>query len=143
MKNVRLPQRCFTNWLNERPLAPHVDAFVQYLADRGYANNSFATYVRSIDHFAQWIHRRRVEVCRIDESVLAEFLSEHLPSCRCDGVVLRHRPSLSAALARGRCGPFTRPSRCKRPESGVLPPDQSRYLNDGKGRLGQRDCSDR
>ncbi|MGF6505511.1 site-specific integrase [Paraburkholderia sp. 32] len=97
MGNVRLPQHSFTNWLDVGPLAPHVDAFVQYLADRGYAKNSFATYVRSIDHFAQWIHRRRVDVCRIDESVLAEFLNEHLPSCRCDGVVQRHRPSLSAA----------------------------------------------
>ena len=98
MGNVRLSQGSFTAWLDEGPLAPHVDAFVQYLTDRGYARSSFATYVDSITHFAQWIHRRRVDVCRIDESVLAEFLDEHLPSCRCDGVVQRHRPSLSAAL---------------------------------------------
>jgi integrase/recombinase XerC len=98
MGNVRLSQRGFTAWLDEGPLAPHVDAFMQYLTDRGYARSSFATYVDSIAHFAQWIHRRHVDVRRIDESVLAEFLEEHLPSCRCDGVVQRHRPSLSAAL---------------------------------------------
>ena len=98
MGNIRLSQPACVNWLDEGPLAPHVDAFKQYLTDRGYARNSFANCVGSIAHFAQWVHRRGVDVQRIDEAVVGEFLDEHLPSCRCTGVVQRHRPSLSAAL---------------------------------------------
>ncbi len=98
MGNVRQPQISSIDWLSEGSLAAHVDAFKQYLTERGYARNSFANCVGSVAHFAQWIHRRCVDVQRIDESVLVDFLDEHLPSCRCVGVVQRHRPSLSAAL---------------------------------------------
>jgi len=98
MGNVRQPQIMSIDWLNKGPLAAHVDAFKQYLTERGYARNSFANCVGSVAHFAQWIHRRCVDVQRIDESVLVEFLDEHLPSCHCIGAVQRHRPSLSAAL---------------------------------------------
>ena len=98
MGDARLPQCECNNWLDEGPLAPYVDAFKQYLTDRRYAKNSFANGVRSIAHFAQWLHRRRVDVQRIDDAVVGEFLDEHLPSCRCIGIVQRHRRSLSAAL---------------------------------------------
>jgi site-specific recombinase XerD len=98
MGNVRLSQPACVNWLDEGPLAPYVDAFKQYLTDRGYSRNSFANCVGSIAHFAQWLQRRRVDVERIDEAVVGEFLDGHLPSCRCIGVAQRHRPSLSAAL---------------------------------------------
>ena len=98
MGNIRLPQPDYVNWLDEGPLAPYVDAFKQYLTDRGCARNSFVNCVGGIAHFAQWIHRRRVDVQRIDEAVAGEFLDGHLPSCRCIGVVQRHRPNLSAAL---------------------------------------------
>ena len=99
MGDVRQPQIRSIDWLSEGPLAPHVDAFKHYLTERGYASSSFASCVGSVAHFAQWIHRRCVEVQRIDESVLVEFLDGHLPSCRCFGAVHRHRASVSAALA--------------------------------------------
>ena len=98
MGNVRLSQLDCVNWLDDGPLAPYVDAFKQYLTDRGYARNSFANCVGSIAHFAQWMHRRGVGVQSIDETVTGQFLDGHLPSCRCIGSVQRHRPSLSAAL---------------------------------------------
>ena len=98
MRNARLPQPDCVNWLDDGPLASYVDAFKRYLTDRGYAKNSFTNCVRSIEHFAQWIHRRRVEVHCIDEAVVGEFLDGHLPSCHCSGVVQRYRPQLSAAL---------------------------------------------
>ena len=98
METVRQPQVNSIDWLNEGPLAAHVDAFKQYLTERGYARNSFANCVGGVAHFAQWIHRRCVDVQRIDESVVAEFLDEHLPRCRCIGTVQRDRRSLSAAL---------------------------------------------
>ena len=98
MGNVRLSRLSCNNWLAKGPLAPHVDAFKQYLTDRGYAATTFANCVGSIAHFVQWVHRRRLRVQRIDEAALAEFLDEHLPCCRCTGVVQRDRRTLSAAL---------------------------------------------
>ena len=98
MGKVRLSRFSCINRLAEGPLAPHVDAFKQYLTDRGYAANTFANCVGSIAHFAQWIHRRRLRVQRIDEAVVAEFLDEHVPRCDCIGAVQRDRRGLSAAL---------------------------------------------
>jgi len=98
MGNVRLSQSACVNWLDEGPLVPYVEAFKQYLTDRGYARNSRANCLGSIAHFAQWLHRRGVDVLRIDEAIVGEFLDGHLPSCRCSGVAQRHRPTLSAAL---------------------------------------------
>jgi site-specific recombinase XerD len=98
MGKVRLSRFSCINRLAEGPLAPHVDAFKQYLTDRGYAANTFANCVGSIAHFAQWIHGRRLRVQRIDEAVVAEFLDEHLPRCHCIGAVQRDRRGLSAAL---------------------------------------------
>jgi integrase/recombinase XerC len=98
MGNVRLSRLSCIKWLDEGPLAPHVDAFKQYLTDRGYAATTFANCVGSIAHFAQWVHDRRLRVQRIDEAVVAEFLDEHLSRCCCPGPVQRDRRGLSAAL---------------------------------------------
>lgn len=86
------------DWLTKGPLAPHIDAYKQYLTDRGYAATTFSHCVRSIAHFAQWMHKRRLRVGRIDESIVAQFLDGHLPECRCTGPICRDRVSLSAAL---------------------------------------------
>jgi site-specific recombinase XerD len=98
MSKVRPSQSTCINWLANGPLAPHVDAFKQYLIERGYAATTFTHCVRSITHFAQWVHGRRLRIQRIDEAVVAEFLDEHLARCACTGAVLRDRRSLSAAL---------------------------------------------
>jgi len=55
MGNVRLSRFGCINQLAEGPLAPHVDAFKQYLTARGYAAATFAKRVGSIAHFALWI----------------------------------------------------------------------------------------
>lgn len=98
MRNVQFSHRNSIDWAAEGPLAPHIDAFKQYLTDRGYAASTFTHCVGSIAHFAKWVHGRRLRVQRIDEAAVAEFLDEHLPRCRCTGPVERHRRSLSAAL---------------------------------------------
>ena len=98
MGNIRLSQPACVDWLDEGPLAPYVNAFNQYLTAGGYAKTSFANCLGSIAHFSQWVHRRSVDVRRIDEAIVGEFLDGHLPSCRCSGVAQRHRPTLSAAL---------------------------------------------
>jgi integrase/recombinase XerC len=97
--NIVLPAcRNIIDGLAKGSLAPHVDAFKQYLTDRGYAANTFASCMGSIAHFAAWIHGRRLRVRRIDEAVVAEFLDDHLPRCRCAGPVRHDRGDLSAAL---------------------------------------------
>lgn len=98
MATARSPQRAHINWLAEGLLASHVDAFKQYLIERGYAATARAHGVGSIAHFAQWAHESRLRVSRIDEAAVAEFLDRHLPGCRCTGPVLRDRRYLSAAL---------------------------------------------
>ncbi len=87
-----------TNWLTEEPLAAYVDSFKQYLTDRGYAARTFNTYIEGIAHFAQWAHRRRLQVRGIGVAAVAEFLGEHLRHCRCIGPVCSNRRDLSAAL---------------------------------------------
>jgi integrase/recombinase XerC len=97
--NIVLPAcRNLIKVLAKGPLAPHVDEFKQYLAERGYAANTFANCVGSIAHFAQWIDGCRMRVQYLDEAVVAEFLDKHLPRCRCVGVVQHSRSGLSAAL---------------------------------------------
>lgn len=98
MGNTRLSRLTVINWLDKGPIAPHVDAYKQYLTDRGYAATTFANCVRSVAHFAHWVHGCRVRVQRIDEAVVAEFLDKHLPRCCCTRPVQRDRCSLSAAL---------------------------------------------
>ncbi|CAI06376.1 phage-related integrase [Aromatoleum aromaticum EbN1] len=99
MGNTRSPRPACIDWLAEGPLAPHVDAFKQYLTDRGYAKTTFVNCVGSVAHFAQWMHDGRLPVSQINEAAIAEFLDDHLPRCRCTGAVHRDRRNLSAALA--------------------------------------------
>ena len=87
-----------TDWLAKGPLAPHLDAYKKYLTDRDYAVSTFRTDVRSVAHFAQWLHERHLSACHIDESIVAEFLDEHLPQCQCTGQIRGDRGNLSAAL---------------------------------------------
>lgn len=98
MGNTQSSRIIRIDWLAKGPLAPHVNSFKQYLTDRGYAATTLANCVRCVAHFAQWVHGRRLRVRRIDETVVAEFLNDHLPRCHCTGPVQRDRRNLSAAL---------------------------------------------
>ena len=98
MGNTQSSRLTRIDWLAKGPLAPHVDAYKQYLTDRGYAATTFANCIRCVAHFAQWVHGRRLPIRRIDEAVVAEFLDDHLPRCRCTGPVQHDRRNLSAAL---------------------------------------------
>jgi hypothetical protein len=98
MGNIRSFRVTGNDWLSKGPFEPYVDAFKQYLTDRGYAATTFANCVGSIAHFAQWVHRSHRRLQRLDEASVAEFLDEHLPRCHCVGTVQRDRRGLSAAL---------------------------------------------
>jgi site-specific recombinase XerD len=98
MGNTRSFEHSSIDWLAKEPLASHIDAYMLYLANRGYAATTFSSCLASVSHFAQWIHSRRLCLQSIDEALLAQFLDKHLPRCRCTGPVQRDRRTLSAAL---------------------------------------------
>ena len=115
MGNTRSSEHSNIDWLAKEPLAPHIDAYMQFLANRDYASNTFSNYLGVVSHFAQWMHSRRLRLQSIDEGLVAQFLDKHLPRCHCSGPVQRDRRTLSAALghllavlrARGAIAPAT------------------------------------
>lgn len=62
MGNTRSSELVRIDWLAKEPPAPHIDAYMMYLANRGYATNTFSSYITSIAHFAQWLHGRRLHL---------------------------------------------------------------------------------
>lgn len=87
-----------TDSLAKGPLGPYVDAFKQYLAERGYAAHTFASYVVCVAHFVRWARTKRLRLNRVDESSIAEFLDDHLPHCDCAAPVRHDRGDHRAAL---------------------------------------------
>ena len=98
MGNTRSSKHASIDWLAKGPLAPHIDEFMLYLANRDYAANTFCNYLGVVSHFAQWMHSRRLRLQSIDEALVAKFIDQHLPRCHCSGPVQRDRRTLSAAL---------------------------------------------
>jgi integrase/recombinase XerC len=93
----RLNGRCAA-WLFESKLAPHVDAFSDYLSERRYSRHTVDTYLSCFAHFAYWMRRRRLAVHRLNDGTVRRFLDEHLPNCECPRPVCRTRKDLRAAL---------------------------------------------
>ena len=98
MATVQPPRISCINWLDEGSLAPHGQAYKQYLVDRACAASTFGNCLGGVAHFVQWLVQRRLRVRRIDEAVVAEFLDEHLSSCTCAPPVQRDRRNCSTAL---------------------------------------------
>lgn len=59
------------------------DDLVAYLSDRGHPASTIQQYVQGVEHFAGWLRRTRRVVEMVDEAVVADFLSRHLPRCQC------------------------------------------------------------
>ncbi len=45
MGNTRSSEHSSTDWLAKEPLASHIDAYMQFLATRDYAANTFSNYL--------------------------------------------------------------------------------------------------
>jgi site-specific recombinase XerD len=89
-----------TDWLLESQLAAHIDAFRHRLTEGRYASQTVDSYLGCIAHFAHWLTRYGLDIHRIDEKVVHQFLEEHLPHCDCAGKrkVRRDCKDLHAAL---------------------------------------------
>lgn len=85
-------------WLGPSELQPHVDGFVRYVRERGYAKLTLHQYRAAVAHFAHWITRCRTPLASIDEVVMRRFLTEHLPRCHCGPLRQRSPQTVRAAL---------------------------------------------
>ncbi len=97
-----------TNWLLDSQLAPHIDAYTDFLKRGGYATTTLNRYMLCLAHLAYWMRQHRCDVEELDEAAVSRFLDEHLPGCECPEPVCRNRRDLSAA-----CGHLLRVLRGK------------------------------
>jgi integrase/recombinase XerC len=75
----------------------HMRAYHDYLTERG----NVAGYVRNCEaavvHLSMWMTQTNKSLSNLDEELVARFLKEHLPDCRC-ATTARHAISVRAAL---------------------------------------------
>ena len=93
-----MPIPAYCACLRSSVLSKSVDAYVGYLQRQQYRPAVIRIYLRGVEHFARWVTRRRVPLRSIDESLTHQFLTEHLPACRCPGRCLRTFIAVRAAL---------------------------------------------
>ena len=92
MNSTRVLPRRPAEWLLDSPLAPYVESFTYHFTERGYAPSTIANYPGYGSHFARWMGQCQMEIQRIDEDLVRQFLDEHLPHCDCVGPVCRTCP---------------------------------------------------
>jgi len=71
------------NRLKNSILHPFISLYVEYLEREQYSDYSISSNIRSVGHFAHWITNERIPLDKINCSVQAKFLTEHLPVCNC------------------------------------------------------------
>jgi integrase/recombinase XerD len=86
-------------WLEDSVLQPYVSRYAAHLRCGRYAAGTQRVYLCCVAHFAHWLTGERCALSAIGETVVARFLSEHMPSCTCPYPVRRSRHELRAALA--------------------------------------------
>jgi hypothetical protein len=85
------------SWLHASVLNPCVEAFSGYLEQHGYCPYTVRAYVDCVGHFARWLTQSRIPLGRVDESLVDEFVAEHLPRCKCPGTPRRTLREVRAA----------------------------------------------
>lgn len=71
--------------LEESVLAASRQAYIGYLQSHGYALHTIGHYLASVAHFSRWLTRKRIRLDQIDENLVCQFISVHLPDCDCPG----------------------------------------------------------
>lgn len=84
--------------LRSTALAPYAEIYEGYLGDRGYAPSTQGRHLRCLVHFSRWMSECGLNADDLDEKVVAQFLDEQLPHCRCPAPVGHTRADLRAAL---------------------------------------------
>jgi site-specific recombinase XerD len=60
--------------LRRGPLGPHIDAFAQYLLQRGYPRSTAGHKIRAVAALSDWLERKQRGVEDLDEQFVSEFL---------------------------------------------------------------------
>lgn len=87
-------------WLEDSVLQPYVSRYEALLRRGRYAPHTQQIYLCCVAHFAHWLSGEQYGLDAIGKTVVARFLSEHVPACACPYPVRRLRHELRAALAR-------------------------------------------
>ena len=77
-----------------------IQAFGQYLRDRGHATSTTQSYIRCAEHFERWFGSAPEGAGVLGEPAVALFIKDHLPSCTCSSSGQRGRKQVRAALHR-------------------------------------------
>ncbi|KAE8753433.1 tyrosine-type recombinase/integrase [Paraburkholderia madseniana] len=71
--------------LEDSVLAASRHAYVDYLRGHGYALHTIGHYFACLAHFSHWLTCSGIELDQIDEDLIRQFISVHLPDCDCPG----------------------------------------------------------
>lgn len=85
-------------WLLSGALAPHLPSFIEKLRLGRYATCTTQQYVAGIAHFSRWMTQQSLLVHCLDEHLVKQFLTEHIPRCVCSKPVAHGLRDLRAAL---------------------------------------------
>jgi integrase/recombinase XerD len=97
------PGRRDLHWLSNRyletsVLATSADSLIGYLRGHGYNAFTIRHHVRSVCHFAYWLTKHRIQLPRVDEELVHQFVTKHLPACDCPGLCQHGPHGVHAAL---------------------------------------------
>jgi hypothetical protein len=85
-------------WLSESVLGPIADSYGAYMQLGGYSAPRASAYLHAVGHFAHWLTDEHLVLQHLNESVVHQFITTHLPTCRCPGRCQRTALDVQAAL---------------------------------------------
>lgn len=88
----------YRDCLRSSVLSQSADAYVGYLQQHRYCPLTIRAYLHGIEHFAGWVTKRRILLRSFDESLMHQFVAEHLPMCRCPDPCQRSVTAVRPAL---------------------------------------------
>lgn len=112
------PKRTYQTWLEQSVISSHIGAYKGYLSQHGYAANTVGFYLHSVAHFSYWLKKKAVVIHRINEALVQQFITVHLPACDCPGRCEHTVDSVRAAL--GHLLRVLRSSGCIPPRTGSM-----------------------
>ena len=75
------------------PIGPTLERYLDYLITRGYSRRMWWPYLRVGEHFGRWLGRRPIQ-----PRTVREFLTRHLPDCRCPSPIVRSSQTCRVGL---------------------------------------------
>jgi len=125
-------------------LGSWIEAYVEYLDQRGHPPSTIQQYVQGVEHFGVWLASEQITIENVTRATIDSFLHDHLPICRCPTPAPACLNQVRAALAHLLRVPNGRPPRSQ-PPSPLTPVDVTlghyrSYLRDTCG-LAESTCS--